>query len=277
VQVAAVEAGLGGRLDATNVMPSRVTVLTSIGLDHTEWLGESELEIASEKLAVLRDQSTLVLGRVDPDVLALAKETAASRGARVVQAPAEPGPEVVLGARGEFQRRNFALAAAAVEQLLGALDEQRLRAVAADIQIPGRLEALDGEPPTLVDAAHNAAGAEALAEALPAIAGQRPIVVCLAILADKDAEAMTAALAPVLDYAVCTQLSEAALRGTGRPGSRPWPAPDLATLLEAVGIEAEAETDPQRALARAREQAALRGGIALVVGSHYLAAIARGE
>ncbi len=66
VEAAAIEAGLGGRLDATNTIPSRVTVLTSIGLDHTEWLGETELEIAAEKLAVLRDQTTLVLGRVSP-------------------------------------------------------------------------------------------------------------------------------------------------------------------------------------------------------------------
>ncbi|HEU5105391.1 MAG TPA: Mur ligase family protein, partial [Solirubrobacterales bacterium] len=79
VEVAVVEAGLGGRLDATNTIPSRVTVLTSIGLDHTEWLGETELEIAAEKLAVLRDQTTLVLGEVSPDVLSLATRTAAER------------------------------------------------------------------------------------------------------------------------------------------------------------------------------------------------------
>ena len=64
VEAAVIEAGLGGRLDATNTIPSRVTVLTSVGLDHTEWLGETELEIAAEKLAVLRDHTTLVLGRV---------------------------------------------------------------------------------------------------------------------------------------------------------------------------------------------------------------------
>ena len=62
VEAAVIEAGLGGRLDATNVIPSRVTVLTSIGLEHTEWLGDTELEIAAEKLAVLRDHTTLVLG-----------------------------------------------------------------------------------------------------------------------------------------------------------------------------------------------------------------------
>ncbi|MGC1167023.1 MAG: Mur ligase family protein, partial [Solirubrobacterales bacterium] len=84
VEVAAVEAGLGGRLDATNTIPSRVTVLTSIGLDHTDWLGETEPEIAAEKLAVLRDQTTLVLGRVSPAVAALAERTAAERGARLL-------------------------------------------------------------------------------------------------------------------------------------------------------------------------------------------------
>ena len=66
VEFGVIEAGLGGRLDATNVLPSRATALTSVGLEHTEWLGETEEEIAAEKLAVLRDHSTLVLGRVEP-------------------------------------------------------------------------------------------------------------------------------------------------------------------------------------------------------------------
>ena len=100
VEVAVVEAGLGGRLDATNTIPSRVTVLTSIGLDHTEWLGETELEIAAEKLAVLRDHTTLVLGRVSPEVAALAERTAAERGAKLIVAPEDPGEEVELRAAG---------------------------------------------------------------------------------------------------------------------------------------------------------------------------------
>ena len=82
VDVAVVEAGLGGRLDATNVLPSRVTALPSIGLDHTDCLGETEVEIAAEKLAVLRDHSPLVTGDLSPDVAALAERTAAEHGAR---------------------------------------------------------------------------------------------------------------------------------------------------------------------------------------------------
>ncbi len=140
VQAAAIEAGLGGRLDATNTIPSRVTVLTSVGLDHTQWLGGTEEEIAAEKLAVLRDQTTLVLGRVAPAVRALGERSARERGARLLVAPEDPGPKVRLRAAGRFQRRNFALACAAAEAFLGELDPERAASVAAGIEIPGRLE-----------------------------------------------------------------------------------------------------------------------------------------
>ena len=111
----------GGRLDATNTIPSRVTVLTSIGLDHTEWLGETEEEIAAEKLAVLRDHSILVSGGSPPRSRELAERTAAERGARLLDAPRGPRRRSSrLRARGGFQRRNFALACAAAEAFLGA-------------------------------------------------------------------------------------------------------------------------------------------------------------
>jgi dihydrofolate synthase / folylpolyglutamate synthase len=276
VKAAAVEAGLGGRLDATNVIPSRVTVLTSIGLDHTEWLGETELEIAAEKLAVLRDQTTLVLGRVSPAVAELAERTAAERGARLVHAPEDPGSELELLAPGEFQRRNFALATSAVEAFLGELDPAAVAAVATSVAVPGRLERIAADPPTFVDAAHNPDGAAALAEALPSVAGGRRVVACLAILADKDAAAMVRALAPALECAVCTELPAAALLGHGRPGARSRPAGELLALCEEAGLEAEAEPDFWAALARATELAAAPPpGAVLVAGSHYGIAPAR--
>ncbi len=206
VEAAAVEAGLGGRLDATNTIPSRVTVLTSVGLDHTEWLGESEEEIAAEKLAVLRDQTTLVLGRVSPAVRALAEATVAERGAELIVAPEDPGPDVRLRATGLFQRRNFALACSAAEAFLGELDPARVVAVAADVEVPGRLERIAEEPPTYLDAAHNPQAAAALAEALPELVGKRPVVACLAILGDKDARGIVESLAPAVTRAVCTEL-----------------------------------------------------------------------
>jgi dihydrofolate synthase/folylpolyglutamate synthase len=275
VQAAVVEAGLGGRLDATNVIPSRVTVLTGVGLDHTEWLGETEAEIAAEKLAVLRDGTVLVLGRVSAEVDALAEEAAAAHGARLVRAAEDPGEDVRVRAAGRFQRRNFALAEAAAEAFLGDLDSERTKAVAAKLVIPGRLERLAGDPPSLLDAAHNADGAAALAEALPEAAGGRPVTACLAVLADKDAEGMAAALAPAVERVVCTELPAALLEGSGRPGARFRSAAQLAEACAAAGVPAEAERSHEHALRRTRELAAASGGVALAAGSHYLLAAAR--
>jgi dihydrofolate synthase / folylpolyglutamate synthase len=276
VEVAVVEAGLGGRLDATNTIPSRVTVLTSIGLDHTEWLGESKVEIAAEKLAVLRDQTTLVLGEVSPEVEALAEETARERGARLVRPPADPGPDMRLRAPGKFQRRNFAIACAAADAFLGRLDRDLAAEVAATLTIPGRLEPISAHPSTYVDAAHNPAGAAALAQSLPALAGERRVVACLAVLADKDAEAMIAALAPALERVVCTELPAAALEGHGRPGARSRPAAELAAACAEIGLQAEAEPDFDLALRRGRELATEEPeALLLVTGSHYAIAPAR--
>jgi dihydrofolate synthase / folylpolyglutamate synthase len=276
VEVAAIEAGLGGRLDATNTIPSRVTVLTSIGLDHTEWLGDTEVEIAAEKLAVLRDQTTLVLGRVSPQVEALAERTAEERGARLIRAAEDPGPELRLLAPGGFQRRNFALATTAAEAFLGELDPERVERVAASVAVPGRLERIAERPPVLLDAAHNPDGAAALAEALPAVTGGRRVVACLAVLADKDAAAMVRALAPALEQAVCTELPRTALEGHGRPGAASRPAIELLAACGAAGLLAEAEPDFDAALRRAVELAAEPPeGAVVVAGSHYAIAPAR--
>jgi dihydrofolate synthase / folylpolyglutamate synthase len=280
VGAAVIEAGLGGRLDATNTIPSRVTVLTSIGLDHTDWLGETELEIAAEKLAVLRDQTTLVLGRVSTEVERLAERTAAEHGARLLRAPGDPGPGLRLLAAGGFQRRNFALASSAAAAFLGDLSPELVARVAATVPVPGRLERIAEQPPTFVDAAHNPDGATALAEALPAVTGGRRVVACLAILADKDAAAMVRALAPALDRAICTELP-----ADGPETSKSWtsaahrpsvPAVELAELCGEAGLAAEAEAGFEVALRRALALAAEPpAGVVLVAGSNYAIAPAR--
>ena len=273
VKVGVIEAGLGGRLDATNTIPSRVTVLTSVGLDHTEWLGETELEIAAEKLAVLRDTSTLVLGRVSPEVRALAERTAAERGAELLNAPEDPGEHLRLGAPGAFQRRNFALATTAAEAFLGGLDRDLVAGAAAALTVPGRLERMPGEPPAFIDAAHNPDGARALAEALPEISASGDVVACLAILGDKDAAGIVAALAGVVDRFVCTEIPAARLGTTARVSH---PAEDLARICEAAGVPAEAVPDFGAAVSRARELAAgPPPGTLLVTGSHYVLGPAR--
>jgi dihydrofolate synthase/folylpolyglutamate synthase len=257
VDVAVIEAGLGGRLDATNTIPSKVTVLTSVGLDHTEWLGETEEEIAAEKLAVLRAGSTLVLGRVSEPIAAQAERFASERGARLVVAPEDPGVE--LRSPGPFQRRNFALAVAAAEAFLGELDPQRVAAVAAEIAIPGRLERIGEDPPTFLDAAHNPDGARALAEALSELT-EGPVVACLAVLADKDAGGIIAALAPALAGAICTEIPAEAGTSPGRDAkSRPrrsWTAAELVATCEAAGLGAKGVPDFAEAVGLARDAAA---------------------
>jgi dihydrofolate synthase / folylpolyglutamate synthase len=260
VEVAVVEAGLGGRYDATNVIPSEVQVLTNVGLEHTRWLGPTIADIASEKLAVVRSGSTLVIGPdLHPDALALAREAPA---ARVVVA--EPG-DVVTAARGAFQRRNFALARAAAEALLGSLDEEAVRAAAASTLVPGRFEVVAqgvGGVEVVIDGAHNPAGMSALAESLPEWLDGRKLVVVLSILDDKDAAAMLQALIPHATHIVCTTnanpraLSPATLQSLARQLS-----------FTAVG----AERDPRAAVAAARELAG-PGGAVLATGSIYLIA-----
>lgn len=276
VEVGVIEAGLGGRLDATNVLASQVTVLTSIGLEHTEWLGTSEVEIAAEKLAVLRPQTRLVTGPLAPAVEALARQTAAERGCEVTVVR-DLAPEVALAQATPYMRRNFALALAAAEALLGSLDPARVAEVAAAVELPGRAQVVEGEPPLLLDAAHNPDGARALAEALPGLAGGRPVVACLAVLADKDAAGIVAALAGRLEGLVATELPAAQLERVARPGAGSKPASELADAARAAGVGwVREQADPERALELARARAAELGGAVLVSGSHYLLAHAAG-
>ena len=267
VKVAAIEAGLGGRLDATNVIPSRVTVLTSVGLDHTDWLGDDEISIATEKLAVLRHGSVLVLGEVSAEVAELAAAHAERMGARLLRP--RPGREPVrLRALGEHQRRNFALAVAAAEAVVGPLDPAVVGAVAEEVEIPARLEVVSADPVVLIDAAHNPQGMGALAAALPQIADGRDVIACVGVMADKDAPGMMDALAPAITTAVATQPPAGA--ASARPGSAPLPAGALAALLRERGVPTDEVAEAGVALARARDLAAGRSGIVIVTGSHYL-------
>ncbi len=261
VEVAVIEAGLGGRYDATNVIPSRVQVLTNVGLEHTRWLGPTVADIASEKLAVVRPNATLVIGAdLHPDALALARETAAERGARLVVADADPGIEVL--ARGPYQRRNFALARAAAEAYLGELDEEAVRAAGASTLVPGRFEVVASSPDTVLDGAHNPGGMAALAEALRGFLDGRRLVACVSILEDKDAAEMLRELLPLCAEVVCT---------TNANPRALSPATLLSLCRQLDGPPAHTVSEPHRALREAQELAG-PDGVALATGSIYLIA-----
>ncbi len=239
VEVAVVEAGLGGRYDATNVLASRVSVLTNVGLEHTRWLGPTVRDIAAEKLAVLRPRTTLALGsELDEQALAVATRVAHEREARIVwaadvsaraaarqSAPAGAAPEP-LRAKGAFQQRNFALARVAAEAYLcsvgNELSERAVRDAGATVEVPGRLQIIGESPLTVLDSAHNPDAVAALVQALPEILAGRRLGLVLGVLEDKDAASMLAALLPLCERAWFTAppssraLSPAALESLAR-------------------------------------------------------------
>ena len=262
VEVAVIEAGLGGRYDATNVIPSKVQVLTSVGLEHTRWLGPTIADIAQEKLAVVQNSGTLVLGSgLHPDAEAIAMQVAAERGARVVRPSADPG--VAVAALGAFQRQNFALARAAAEAYLGELDPAAVAAAAAEVTVPGRLQPVADDPLTLLDGAHNPDGMAALVQSLPEVAaGADHVVAVVSILDDKDASRMLATLLPSCDALILTHSQN----------PRALPPPTLQSLARQLhGPPSEVVPDPRAALTRARELAGPEG-VVLATGSLYLVA-----
>jgi dihydrofolate synthase/folylpolyglutamate synthase len=278
VQYAVIEAGLGGRLDATNVIPSKLTVLTSVGYDHTEWLGETLEEIAGEKVAVLRDHTTLVSGPVPPEVEPVIEREVERKHADGIGLAVESAGDDVHGDPGEpsdveapsdFRATNAMLAMVAAQQVLGRFEAEDFGRVVAT-PIPGRAQLVPGDPDVVYDAAHNPDGARALVQALDDLIGDAEIVCCLAILEGKDAGGIVNALAPAVSRFVCTEIPPERIEGSGRPGGRSRPALEIAALCERAGVEAEAIADPLAAWERARGLARERNGVALAAGSHYL-------
>ena len=266
VEVAVVEAGLGGPLDATNVIPSSATALTSVGLDHTRWLGETEGEIAEEKLAVLREGTTLIIGDLSPGIEDLARRTAAERRADVIDPP--PLDAALLAEAAPYLRRNAAVAAELARVVAPDLAPARVAQGLGGAALPGRAQVLDGDPPLILDAAHNEQGALALAEALPGLARGRPVVACLSVLADKDLEAIARALAPAVERVVCTAADPGP--AMGRPGATAAVPGDLAAAVRRAGAAAETAAAPADAVSRALDVARELSGVALCAGSHYL-------
>ncbi len=262
VEVAVLEAGLGGRFDATNVVDSRVAVLTNVGLEHTRYLGPTVSHIAREKLAVLRDGATLVVGAdLEPDAMAIARAAAREHGATLVEA--RPALAVKLRAGGGYQQRNLAAALAAASAFLGHEPAPAsVASVAAELVVRGRFEVIEGRPVTLLDGAHNDGGIEALAESLPGFAAGRRLVAVVSILDDKDAAGMLARLLVHCDALVCTACTS----------PRALPAATLASLAGQIGgASTSVVAGPHRALAHARELAG-EEGVVLATGSIYLIA-----
>jgi dihydrofolate synthase / folylpolyglutamate synthase len=264
VEVAVVEAGLGGRFDATNVIPSKVQVLTNVGLEHTRWLGPTIADIAEEKLAVVHGHGTLVTpAELEPGVRAVAARIERELAVEWRQAPPDTGGPP-LAAPGSFQRANFALATAAAGAFLEREpDPAALSSAARESRIPGRMDVVAERPLTVYDGAHNPSGVQALAEALDEVLGDaRPRVGVISVLEDKDAAAMLATLLPRLDRLVLTRCAN----------PRALPPGTLESLARQLhGPPAETVAEPRAAVEHARRLAGERGGV-IATGSIYLIA-----
>jgi len=287
VDFAVAEVGLGGRLDATNVLNPRVSVITTIALDHAEILGRTLGRIAREKAGIVKEGGTLVLGvrRAEPRGEIL--RAAAEKGARVLRL----GTDARYAARGVdaagttfrlatasfqgtlrtpliglHQARNAAVAALAAEAILGAegVDAAAIAsAIATGIERthwPARAEIVSGDPPILLDAAHNVEGAQAIAATASALFGNRPIAVVAAFSRDKQHAAILRALGKAASRFILTQFA----------GERSTPVERLLAAAPAGHLESEGVPVPGEAIDRALAWASARGGAVLVTGSFYL-------
>ena len=269
VDVALVEAGLGGRLDSTNVVDPVVSGVTSIGFDHTEYLGNTLEEIAREKAGIFKAGRPAVIGEPDPSIRALLARAARAADASAVRIVAEEvaladirvgdaGTEMTLTGFGErlrlrtpltgrHQAANLAFAltmidAAGPEFTLAPRDlAERL----ADVHIPGRFQRIG---PYIFDVAHNPDGAAVVAQTIAGVRPREPVVVVLCVLRDKDWREMIRVLRPVAQRFIVTMAPTA-------PASRAWSLDDVMAFVASEGVLAESIEDFDAALSRARDVA----------------------
>ncbi len=261
VEVAVLETGLGGRLDAVTCCEPLATAITSIGLDHTEYLGGTLAQIAREKAGILKPGIPCFLGALPPEADAAVTEVAAQVGAPLLRLGSDLGiARIETALPGPHQRDNaalgVALARACASSLGRPLAEDAIATGLAGVRWPGRLEKLAED--LWVDCAHNAEGARALAAALPAIAAGRPVTLLMSVARDKDAGAILAALAPIAARLVATRADS----------PRSMAPADLAALARGRIADVVVRDNPWQAVAEARR--ATPGGIVVACGSIFL-------
>ncbi len=287
VPLVVLETGLGGRLDATNLVTPLTAVITRIGLDHMQYLGTTLEAIAGEKAGIIKAGRPVVLGAMPEaarDVVAAAAQRA---GARLVESCAVAtvrrvaetweGQKVALSTLeqdygtvsvpllGRHQLENLATVLATLETLVAAglppVATGALRKGLAAVRWSGRMQVLETEPPTILDGAHNPDAAHALGVALHDLLKERPVGLVLGMCADKDARGFLRSLNLPVRRVWAAPLSH----------SRGLPPGDLAALVRERGWPVEAAHGLSGALAAARAWALAQGGAVVICGSLFLA------
>ncbi len=289
VDVAVVEVGMGGRLDATNVLESQVAVLTGVAIDHAEYLGTTEVEIAGEKLAILKTGGVLVTGDLSDEVGPAAARRAEDVGAvrrtvgrdfRVEDLRMSVGgwsfdldgiyeqyDDLYVPLHGRHQAANAAVAVAAVEELFGrALPPKAVRDGLAGTRVPARVEVVGRAPLVVLDGAHNPQATDALARTLSEEMPAAGWTLVVGAFRDKDIYSMLAPFAGLVDQAIATAADH----------ERAAEPSDLLMALERVlpGIPVTWVTPVRAAVDLAKEWSQAEGAV-LVTGSFYVAGEAR--
>ncbi len=285
VEWAVLEAGLGGRLDCTNVVGPRVSVITSISLDHTEVLGDTIVKIAAEKAGIIRQDGLVVTAPQGSEALKVILKRCRDLNARLFQVGRDVGFRVTeqapghiltdlagtfgqltnlrIGLAGDFQAENAAAAFAALRCLQYrnlAITDAAIRAGFGDVRWPGRMQQVGADPVVIIDGAHNDYSALRLRQAVEALHPQRPRVVVLGISANKDIAGITATLASGARAVVATRARH----------SRAADPAAIRAAAEKAGVAALAVDDLAGAVGKARELAG-PGGLILITGSLFLA------
>jgi dihydrofolate synthase/folylpolyglutamate synthase len=276
--VAVIEAGLGGRLDATAVITSEVQVLTSIGREHTELLGDTLSEILMEKAAVIPKKGRVVVGALAADLKVQLRDFCAARAAEcyflgeqfaVLADPRADSfdisgiigcySDVRLSVLGAYQRLNAAVSVAAVELFGGAeLDDDTVRSALKSTVVPGRLEVISTQPLCIFDGSHNPPGMAETVASLQPILERRRLIAVVSILKDKEALEMMRSLVPVCDIIFATQSSS----------PRALAADQLAAILSQLGKGPEVFIDPEpRSAMVSAYRLATSNQVVLVTGS----------
>lgn len=256
-EVAVLEVGMGGRLDATNVARPIAAVITPVGFDHMEYLGTTLPQIAREKAGVIHRGAIALTSNEDAQVIEVLRRRAANVGAPLQVVTGEHDTPLA----GPFQRRNAALAVATAESLVPKLDRITAQSIEHGVRATrwrGRLECVRrGRQEIWIDGCHNA---HAIAVIAPFIETTlpRPRALVFGIMADKEVEAVARAMFPLFDRVITTE---------------PFPprsarTADLGRIARDLGVEAVSEPDPEKAFARAT---AVPENTVFIGGSLYLA------
>jgi dihydrofolate synthase/folylpolyglutamate synthase len=272
------ETGLGGRLDATNVVTPEVSVITSIGLEHTDVLGKTVAEIAAEKAGIIKPGVPVVSSRQEQDAAKVIAARCREKGARLIAVGTDVtwretafdlsgqslhidgvrGPyDVRIPLLGEYQLENAATAVAALETL--DIPGESIAAGLGRVSWPGRLQILRRRPLLVVDGAHSADSARRLREALERHFHFARLILIIGISADKDAARIAAQLAPIADMVIATRARH----------PRASAAAAVASEFSRQGRPAEIAADVAQALALALERAE-RGDLICATGSLFL-------